>query len=252
MQEYVNATGRAQKGLQNPSRQFYVLGIKFIGYDQNGNIVDTSTGAFKDDPAASNGLFENFFDIVLTNIKFEITGKATVYNIEARSLPSNEAFGIKRGLIDLGANFEAYTVYEAIEKLKQKINADQQNLLNTNPPSIKYPDVYEFQYLGDMQTKFESSIVVSEADLQKYTWAGSGSNKTDEVTESKSSTSPNNRKRQFTFQGTTPIIQAVNQIVSQSSFLENALKVVYTTNVQANTEKKTENQIDLKSKTPVS
>lgn len=251
LQEYVDATGRTQKGLSNPVRQFFVLGMKFIGYDQNGNIVDTSTSSFSDDPAASNGVFQNFFDIILTEVKFEITGKMTVYTVTASSLPSNEAFGIKRGLIDLGASFEATTVFEAIEKLKEKLNQDQQNLLLTDPPGIVHPDIYDFKYLDDMEERFKSSIVVSEADLQKYTWGGSGVKNSTEVSEEKSGTIPNNKKRQFTFQGTTPIIQAVNQVVSQSSYLEDALKVVYTTNLQANPQKKTENQIDPQSKIPV-
>ena len=252
LQEYVNATGRSQKGLQNPTRQFFILGIKFVGYDQQGNIVDTSTNTFQDDPAASNGVFENFFDIVFRTVKFEITGKASVYTIEAASLPSYEAFGIKRGLIDLGANFEATTVYDAIEKLKEKLNSDQQNLLNSELPAVRYADEYDFQYKDDMEARFQTAIVVSQADLQKYTWGGSGAKTTDEVTEDRANSSiANNRKRQFTFQGTTPVIQALNQIVSQSSYLEDALKVIYTTNVEPNPEKKSDDQIDPKSKTPV-
>ena len=252
LQEYVAATGSEQKGLQNPTRQFYVLGIKFTGYDQNGNIVDTSTNTFSDDPAGSNGVFQSYFDIILESVKFEITGKMTVYNIAAKMVSTGEGFGTKRGLIDLGANFEASNVYDAIEKLKEKLNQDQQNLLNTDPPGIEHPDIYDFVYLDDMELRFKSAIVTSEADLQKYTWGSSGPKKTEDVNDATASkATPNSRLRQFSFQGTTPIVQAINQLVSQSSYLQDALRVVYTTALQPNPQKKTENQIDPGSKTPV-
>lgn len=252
MQQYLQALNRPQKGLKNPTRQFFVLGIRFIGYDQNGNIIDRLQTGSNTDTGNDNGLFETFYDIVLTEFKFRLTGRVVTYNIKAQTLPSKEAFGVKRGLVDLGANFQAANAYDAIEYLLNKLNQDQQNLVNQNPPGIGIPDTYSVEYLSDMEARLKSAIFVSPADLQKYTWGGSGIKSTSESNDATAVKSvPNKTERTFSIQGTTPIIQAMNQIISQSSYLQDALKVIYTTNIEPNAEKKTLDQVDTGSKANV-
>lgn len=249
LQEYLQATNRPQKGLQNPTRQFFVLGLRFIGYDQNGNIVDTVQTGLNSDPSNDNGLYETFYDIVLTEFKFKLSGKIVVYNIKAQSLPSKEAFGVKRGLVDLGANFQAQNAYEAIDSLISKLNKDQENLVNQSPPGIGIADIYEVEYLSDMEARLKSAIFVTPADLQKYTWAGSGAKNTSESNEAVAvKAQPNKTTRSFSIQGTTPVLQAINQIISQSSYLQDALKVIYTTNLEPNPEKNAPDQVNPGSK----
>lgn len=243
LQAYVAGTGRAQKGLQNPTRQFFILGLRFIGYDKLGNIVDSTQDTLNVNTANNNGLFETFYDIALTEVKFKLTGKVVTYEIKAASVPSKEAFGTKRGLIDLGANFEASNAYEAIQKIIDKLNQDQQNLVNQSPQAIKIADRYEVEYLGGMDDLLKAATVASKADLQKYTWAGSGATNVSQSNDAAAlKATPNSQTRTFSIQGTTPIVQAINQIISQSTYLLDALKVVYTTNVEPNLEKKTENE----------
>ena len=43
---------------------------------------------------------------------------------------------------------------------------------------------------------------------------------------------PDSTKRQIVFPSDTPILQAISQIVAQSSYLEEAMKVVYTDSLE--------------------
>ena len=54
--------------LKNPLKQMYILGIRFLGYDQNGNLVDSKNipGTDGDPTANAFGLFERFYDIYFT------------------------------------------------------------------------------------------------------------------------------------------------------------------------------------------
>lgn len=255
LQQYMEQTGRSQKGLQNPTRQFFILGIKFTGYDSQGNVVSGASSK-NIDPNANddNGVFQQYYDIVLTSVKFKLTGKIVTYNINAAFLPNKEAFGTKRGLVDTGATIEASNVYDAIigdKGLIKRLNDEQQRLLDAG--SIGIADKFDVVFLSDMEARLKAASIVSPADLDKYKWGGSGAKTTSESNDATANKAPpNNNVRNVVIQGTTPIIQAITQIVSQSSYLEDALKVVYTSNLEPNTEKKTENEIKKDSKNIVS
>jgi len=254
LQQYMEQTGRSQKGLQNPTRQFYILGIRFTGYDSQGNVITNSTTGKDIDPTADdNGIFQTYYDIVFTSVKFKLTGKIVTYTVNAAFLPNKEAFGTKRGLVDTGATIEAGNVYEALmgdKGLIKKLNDEQQRLYNAG--SIGKPDKYNVIFLSDMEERMKAASIVSPADLDKYKWGGSGAKKTDESNDATANKAPpNNNVRNVVIQGTTPVIQAITQVISQSSYLEDALKVVYTTNLEPNTQKKTENEIKKDSKNVV-
>lgn len=254
LQAYMDQSGRSQKNLENPARQFFILGVRFTGYDINGDILVGEKGKFLDPTATDNGIFETFYDIAITEIKFKLTGKLVTYNVKTQSLPSKEAFGTKRGLVDLGATIEAGTVYDALlgnKGLIKKLNDEQQRLLDAG--SIGKKDVYKIQFLSDMEERVKGSLIVSPSDLDKYKWGSSGALKTVESNDATSNKAPpNNNVRVVVIQGATPVMQAINQIFSQSSYLEDALKVVYTTNLQPNPAKKTENETVSDSKAIVS
>ena len=104
-----------------------------------------------------------------------------------------------------------------------------------------------------MEQRLKGSSTVSPADLDKYKWAASKANKTTESNDAVAGQStPNNNVRNVVIQGGTPIQQAITQIISQSSYLEDALKVLYTTSLEPNPGKKTENEIVQNSKANIS
>jgi hypothetical protein len=240
---------------KNPTKQFFILGIRFYGYDEVGNLLkgtemfDSNT---LDPTAPGNGaVFQRYYDIILTDMKFKIDGKAVTYNISAASLAPAQAFGIKRGQVDTNINIEASDVETAINKLMEKLNQRQKEL-HKGSKNPELCNTYKVKFLGEAATVIGKSKIVSPADLDKFKWAGSGAKKTadaNDKTATKSQT-PDNTKTTITISGSpaTPIPAAISTIITQSQFLEQGLKTVYTTSLEPPKDKSKMNQIDQSTK----
>jgi len=228
---YATATGSSWSA--NPSKQFFILGIKFYGYDASGNIItgqENYDGNTLDPGATGNGLFQTYYDIVISSIKFKIDGKATTYNIEAASLAPQSAFTVKRGMINGSKEITAANVEEAFNELFGKLNKEQEALLKAN--SIGKANKYKVRFIGDAAEIGAASLVTPE-DLDKFKWPGSGAkNSKESNAASEVASKPNNTKRTITFNNDTPILQAINNIIAQSTYLRDALQVVYTTSLE--------------------
>jgi hypothetical protein len=246
--------GKSIKLPQNPTKQFFILGIRFYGYDEVGNLMkgaevfDSNT---LDPNAPGDGsLFQRYYDIVLTEMKFKIDGKAVTYNISAASLAPASAFSIKRGQIDTTMNIEANDVEEAINSLVEQLNNRQKEIYKN---SSDLPNTYKVKFLGEAATLIGKAKLISPADLDKFKWPGSGAKKTadsNDQTATKNNT-PNKTKTQISFSGSpkpTPIPAAISEIITQSQFLEQGLKTVYTTSLEPPKDKTKMNQIDQNTK----
>jgi hypothetical protein len=218
----------------NASKQFFVLGIRFQGYDKNGTIANASQ-VFSDDtlntsPDAS-GVYERFYDILLTGMKFKINGGATTYNITANVIATNVALGTARGMVDNDVPLVASTVKEALEgdgdgitSLLKTINETQQSLFKRK--SIEIPNVYKVRFIGDISS-LENASLISKADPDKSKLPMSRADKSTEVNEGTSVNSvPDVTKRIISIKHDTPITQAINNIIKQSSYMEDALKSI--------------------------
>lgn len=237
---------------KNPMKQFFVLGVRFYGYDERGQIVkgdEVYDGATLDPTAPGTGaIFQRFYDIVLNEVKFKIDGKAVIYNIGAASLPPTQAFGLKRGQVNTNINIEASNVEEAINQLISNLNQREQELYKNS----KHPDLYntyKVKYLGEASTVIAKAKIVSPADLDKFKWPGSGATNTAQTNDqtAANNSTPDNTKTQITISGSpkpTPIPAAINTIITRSQFLEQGLKTVYTTSLEPPKGKTKMNQVD--------
>jgi hypothetical protein len=208
--------------LRNGSRQFFVLGIKFLGYDIDGNLM-TDIGK----------TFDRYYDILFTEVQFKLDGRATVYSIKAASIPSSVAMGSKRGTVDKGAPLTGNKVGDLIRSLMAKLNNDQQSLEDTGAISKGCKNNYVVEFRGDA-SEIENATIVSKADLDKAKWPMTNGKKTSaQVNDRAAVTSkPNSNEREINIEKATPIVQAIGQIISQSSYLTDGLKKVYTTDIE--------------------
>jgi len=219
----------------NASKQFFVLGIRFQGYDKNGNIANASE-VFADDtfntsPDAS-GVYERFYDIILTSMKFKINGGATTYNISAAIISTSVALGTAKGVADNNVPIVAGTVKEALDgdgdgitSLLKTINENQQTLKNQG--SIEIPNVYKVRFVGDTSL-LQTASLVSKADPDKNKLPMGRADNSSEVNEATSVNAvPDITKRLITIKQGTPIPQAINNLIKQSSYMEDALKVIF-------------------------
>ena len=218
------------KDSTNASRQFFILGIKFLGYDAAGQLITKSNLVNEPDPT-----FQRFYDINITNIGFKIDGKTTTYAIKAASLPIASALGQKRGVIDKGATqLVGNNVEQILNQLMRKMTKDQAD--DVNAKKREFGNTYSIRFIDDADSIAQSSIV-SLADTSKIKWPMA--NPTDKKTVNDSlsiKAQPNSNERTVAFNRDTPILQAITSVITQSEYLVNGLKSVYTTAEQPNAE----------------
>ena len=222
--------------LSNAGRQFFILGIRFQGYDENGKEIssDTTYNQDKMDTTGdSGGVYERFFDIKIKSFKFKLDGKMTVYNIMAAPIAPNTAYGVKYGRLDRGGRYQGNTVDQVLNSLVNQLNQYQRNRVDSETPDGIIPNVYKIRYLGNAETEIGGATIVSVADVNKSTWPMSVAKNINQVNEGVSvSATPNSNSRTITFANDISIMQAVSSIISQSSYLTDALNVVIKSTVQ--------------------
>ena len=220
------------KNLSNSSKQFFVVGLRFQGYDENGKEISGASTYNQDTfdvTGDSGGVFERFFDIRITDMKFKIDGKMTVYNITAATIAPKAGFGVKYGRIDKGARVEGSTVEDVLRGTKGLLTTlnEQQELQAKKNGEGSIPNVYKLRYLGTAEAEIGAASIVSIADLDKSKLPMSAAANIKQVNESVSvSAVPDTNRRTITFANDVSIMQAIGSIVSQSSYLEDALTQV--------------------------
>ena len=241
LQQYSNLPNF--KDIKNPGRQFFILGIRFLGYDINGKILtgqENIDGTILDKFGTDNGVLETFYEILISSMQFKVDGKGSNYSVKAQTLQPQMAFGLKRGLITTGASVTAETVEQALTGgsestvaaipgtlgILTKLNREQQDLLKAG--DITVANVYELEWLGNADTIKKASLL-TKADMDKRKLPMTTVATTSQVAAvAVKNIPPDITKKLLKFNTATPVIQAISQIIAQSSYLENALTKVYT------------------------
>tara|TARA_R110002126_G_scaffold227171_1_gene371822 strand:- start:172 stop:2244 length:2073 start_codon:yes stop_codon:yes gene_type:complete len=225
------------EGFNNGSRQFFILGIKFLGYDENGNIANGQE-VFMDDgqpidgAAQGNHLFETYYDIIITAIKFSIDGNATNYKIEAKSPAPTMQFGTKAGRLKgpytvTGKNIKE--MYDGEDGLFTQLNQFEITQAEEGPGQTQhYANKYVIEFIGDDADSLSQASMINDSNLDKSTWAASKlvSAESPSSGEDEAST-PNDSKRKFEFEIDTAILSTFDTIIKVSSYMLNALTVLY-------------------------
>ena len=249
--------------LKNASRQFFILGVQFLGYDKDGNLVDSKNvpSAEGDPTANAYGLFQRYYDIFLTKVNFRIDGRTVVYSIEAANV-SASPFGTKRGIVSTNLTVIGNTVSDALMgsstpttlQNNSKPNEDRvaqggagqymgnkiglltalneaEKTMEGN--AIEIANVWDVKFIGGAEDLIEKAKIVTPNDLNKHRWgrnpAVTNTSKSNDGTSTQAST-PNPDSRTIAIDHGTMIIQAIDTIIKQSSFMEAALTTVNVAN----------------------
>lgn len=219
LEKYSSTTN--YKDSTNASRGFFILGIRFLGYDAAGNLITESPLINEPDPT-----FQRFYDIVFYKVDFKLDGKSTVYKITAATTPIKEALGTKRGVIDKGANqLTGRTVEDILTQLMAKVTADQKK--DVENKAREFANTYSIEFLGDASDIAKSSIV-SSADLNKIKWPmAEAKDKATVNPNLEIKAQPNSKERIMAFNRDTPIIQAITSTITASDYIIKGLQSVY-------------------------
>jgi len=223
--------------MNNATRQFFILGLRFQGYDERGEVLSESTFPKDSFNADSGGVFERFFDIYISSFKFKLDGKVTVYNIEAVPIGPGTAMGVKRGRIDSNVELQGATVKDVLDDLVAHLNKEQQKLADADPKKESKPTKYNIVYVGGAKELIGDKSIVNIADLVKTTWPmGEGIPNLAAVnanTEFK--TLPNSTKRSLKFKNGGSVLQCIQNIITQSEYMAQALTTLFANEVDPNT-----------------
>lgn len=245
------------KDQSNQFKNIFILGIRFYGYDINGNLIKPSDQLYGApiDPAGSDALFENYYDMEISNIKFKLDGKTVVYNVEAVSINAQALLGTKRGRIPTGVKVQGATVNDALQGpdgLFTKLNQMEiEKTSKKNPPDAAVPNKYTVKYVGDAETRIGRASMVTQSDLDKIKWPGSGAKTTSESTDAKSAKPPDPNERMIIINNDTSIIQAIEIIIKRSAYIANALKTVYANTKQPDVDQKNNPQVKRENPLPL-
>lgn len=216
----------------NLYQQCYMIGVRFYGYDEDGNIMESSK--IQDSTQVLNdkfAVYERVFPIVGTKVNFKLDGKATVYNWEAVILPLQAAFGTKFGRIPESASLEGTTVADVIgqgsDTVKSSLigwlNSHQETLLNQKKvkEKIKYEVSWDFENKFFDATAIKNSRIIDDDDFDRETSAMAPVRTVQDsnVKISEQATTSNQRSKIISINSGLSIPQAIDNIIVKSQYI---------------------------------
>lgn len=233
----------------------YLIVVRFYGYDESGNLVSqpADQGSASFTRTDSNASFERAFPVMFQNITYKLDGKTTVYNCKCRLINEKVGFSIRRGKVNEKLTIVADTVEAAIggSESTQSATSGQQFVQNTNQSVLaatksltnglidqlnlyqeeqvrlgkqERKDVYKIVY--DDNTIGKSLLVDSDFYTKEYAPIVDVTT-ADEVnirTATIKATKVDKKKREISITGGTPISAAIEQIITQSTYLRDVMK----------------------------
>ena len=241
-------SGGKNPGLENGSRQFFILGMKFLGYDTNGNLAKGNEVLMEDgqviDQNATGGggthLFETYYDITITEIKFRIDGNATSYACSGVASAPSRAFNTKGGRLTGTYTISGSTLeemYNGDSGLFTQLNNYEQSLVNGETKTQEYANKYVIEFIGDDPEVLRDASMLNPGDLDKSKWGGLPVNPNAPESDKQGALSnSSNSKRKISFDIDFPVLQTFDILIKTSSYMLNALQVLYQNKVSPNLE----------------
>lgn len=231
------------EGEANALGQFYILGLRFYGYDKNGEVVTADQYQGSDASSTKTdkqALFERFYSLKIKSFKFKLDGKMPVYNIQAVALSMVESFGSKRGQVGSNATLTGATVSEMLKGkhgLITKLNKEESDAADkrrkeaqkSNKSVNVVANSYDVRF--EPNSGIEDALMVDPKDFAKYKTniaMGDVKNTKDSNPASEGKAATNKGKKTLTITSGTHMVAAVEQVIKQSSYIKDMMKTVDT------------------------
>jgi len=244
MANYYQGTAYANGAPTNPSRQFFIIGVRFLGYDKNGYVANGKTdfeGTDLDPNGSGDYMFQTYWDINIVAIRFRIEGSAVIYNISCAAVAPNEAFGVKRGRLTADRTITAATLEEALGVIVDDNNTinivndtglltlmNQAQANEVSAGSRTTANQFRAKFIGPDRDALKSARLITPEDVDKGKLPGADIDNSYESTDENSATqTPDFTKRTITFPMGTSVIEVFDELVKGSTYLRDALKIVY-------------------------
>ena len=220
----------------NASKQFFVLGIRFQGYDENGEIANASK-YFSDDTfnasSDASGVYERFYDILFEKVTFKLTGGSTVYAVTAKNIASEVGLHVARGTVDANIEVVSDTVGgalngsgEGITSLFQTMNNNMKKTKDAN--NREFPDQYDVRYVGLGSDNIRDANLKSVSDMDKKMSAPGPANNSTQVNDATGqSVAYDRQKIKISITQGMSVLQAIQKIIKQSAYMTQAMETLF-------------------------
>lgn len=211
----------------------FLISIRFYGYDENGQVVTAdkyNNGTFSKN-IDSSATFERSFPVQVKDFKFSIEGKGQVYDMKTVCIGTDEGLSTKRATVSVDKSANGKNVEEALggqgsttNGLIDQLNKEQEGYVKGKTQEL----ADEYAIVFDPNSRIGKALLVDETinkDKVPMTTVTGSSGAT--VRQSASASSGTmTASRTVKVASGTPIVQAIDQIITQSSYISEALKVL--------------------------
>ena len=220
--------------------QNYILSIRYYGYDVAGNLIQSqSANSNFSDPSAAA---ERHLPIKISNVKFKLDEKATIYTVEATNLSEQVAAGKSRGIVEQQTSVSGSTVQDVLlggtggaVGLLEVINGVNQDKKDKNK-IVDLPIEYGIEFIGK-DNPIAKAKLIDDKDFESRISKMSSVSSTSEsnIKTSYKAVTVNTTARSLSIAAGTPILQAIDNIIVKSDFVTSALTQVNTGSPESKT-----------------
>jgi len=263
--------GSAEFKKKNFAAQMYLLVIRFYGYDAQGNLVKAGTVS-PDGISDRSAFVEKWYPLAINKIDFKIANKLVEYEIEATSPSYQVNAGTSRGSIPYNVELSGVTVKDVLSgpaqyttasaaAVNQDADAQEGGFYGTPPapgnasaaPKVQktirqglvaamneyqqqlvrdgiytYPDTYSIEFVNP---SLEQALIKNKGSTDKSKVSNSTSQSAaDQKVGAKQSVDTNSKITTIT--AGSQLVQVIDQVVRNSSYLEDQQIVIFDPNTQ--------------------
>lgn len=229
----------------NLFQQFYMLGIRFYGYDERGDIYSTKKINLSD---PSSGItneyayFERFFPIMFSSLQWRLVGgRSTEYEVEAVCPGSDIGFGTKFGLVKKTTTLQGKTVADVLignntnKGLMQELNQNA----NDEQTAGLLKEKIEYEISWEKGNEIINSLLQDTLEYDSNLTPTSSARTTSQsnVGTSTKNASIDVGKRTITINKGSTILSVIDNIISRSKYITDKLLVKNNTIIESKTTK---------------
>jgi hypothetical protein len=213
-------------------RQHFFIMISFYGYDKNGKLVSGDDYPQADITRSDKqAVFERGFPIAITGLKFKLEDKTVTYDIEAKMVNEIVGKGIQRGMVMNAMTISGETVEDALNGptgLFTLLNKNEATALAKENSGIdsklEYSSIIEKDSLIGESRLVTDKYYTKEKSLMSYVTGSVDSNVRTEWLNKLGDV--DKQKREISIPANTPILQAIDTVIMQSTYIRDAMKAV--------------------------
>jgi len=259
----LNAQSNVNAPNMNGIQQHFIIGIKFYGYDVNGNVITQVPSNPKGGNTNPGQLPERYFAIRITKVKFKLDGRMITYNCESVVVSESIANGQVNGLLKSSTTLTGSTVWDVLANPTNKnslVSAlNSATAAEKDSGKVKIPTNYSIEFLDENNNDVGKDSVIGKAKLVNDAVFDSSLGSTFNVSSAEKSTIAQQFKA-VSIDGTKvsipqvfgqTLLTIIDNVITKSEYISAALNQINTATAETQTKSKESTELEWYSVNPV-